>query len=132
MSAKNLLHFGRIDILPAADDHIALPVSEIIITVLVATGHVANRAICAPERLSRLPRQLPVALKRVRGARIEFTDFAVDDLATFRIKELDLPGTEAFAAYGTELGQLLFGTQQSHPSRLSRPVGLIELRPPEV
>src|SRR5580704_5523731 len=98
MSAKNLLHFGWIDILPAADDHIALPVGEIIVAVLVATGQVADRAIGAPERLSGFLRRLPVALKRVRRARIEFTDFAVNDLVTFRIKELDPPATEAFAA----------------------------------
>ena len=88
---------------PFSTTIIALAVSETIITVLVATGHVANRAICTSERLSRLLRLLPVALKRVRGARIEFTDFAVDDLVTFRIKKLYPPGTEAFAAYGTEL-----------------------------
>src|SRR5260370_10336314 len=83
MSAKNPLHFGWIDILPTADDHVALAVGEIIVAVLVATGHVADRAIRASKRLSGLLRQLPVALKRVRRARIEFTDFAVDDLVTF-------------------------------------------------
>ena len=132
MSANNLLHFGWIDILPTADDHIALAVGEVIVAVLVATGHVADRAVRTSERLGGLLRQLPVALKRVRRARIEFTDFAINDLVTFCIKELDPPGTEAFAAYGTELGQLLLGTEQSHPSRFSRAVSLIELRPPEV
>ena len=28
MSAKNLLHFGGIDVLPAADDHVALPIGK--------------------------------------------------------------------------------------------------------
>src|SRR4029077_4707450 len=55
----------------------------IIVAVLVPTGHVADRAIRASECLSGLLRQLPVALKRVRRARVEFTDFAVDDLVTF-------------------------------------------------
>jgi hypothetical protein len=83
MRPNNLLHFGWVDVFPAADDHIAFAVGEIIIAVLVAMGHVANCAICAPERLSGLLRQSPVASKRVRRARIEFTDFAVDDLVTF-------------------------------------------------
>src|SRR6516162_2924139 len=117
MSAKNMLHFGRIDILPTANDHITLAIGEIIVTVLVAPGHVADGAIGASERLSGFVRQLPIALKRVGRARIEFTDSAVDDLVTFAIEELDPSATEAFAAYGAELGQLLFGTQQSHPSR---------------
>src|SRR5271165_1513673 len=87
MSAKNLLHFGWIDILPAADNHITLAVGEIIVAVLVPTGHVADRAIRASECLGGLLRQLPVAFKRVRRTRIEFTDFAVDHLVTFRIKD---------------------------------------------
>src|ERR1700722_574966 len=82
MSAKNLLHFGWIDILPAADNHITLAVDEIIVAVLVPTGQVADRAIRASERLSRLLRQLPVALKPVWGTRIEFTDFTLDHLVT--------------------------------------------------
>src|SRR5580704_16228718 len=132
MSANQLLHFGWIDILPAADNHVTLAVGEIIVAVLVPTGHVADCAVRASECLSSLLRQLPVASKPVWRTRIEFTDFAVDHLATLRIEEFDPPGTEAFATYGTELGQLLFGTQQSHPSSFSRAVGLIELRPPEV
>src|SRR5271170_4318628 len=83
MSANNLLHFAWIDVLPAADDHIALAVGEVIESVLVATGHVADRAVRTSERLSGLLRQLPVALKRVRCARVEFTDFAVEGLVTF-------------------------------------------------
>src|ERR1700758_4178159 len=83
MSANNLLHFGWIEILPAADDHIALAVGEVIVAVLVATGHVADRAVRTSERLSGLLRQLPVALKRVWRARIKLTDFAVADLVTF-------------------------------------------------
>jgi hypothetical protein len=38
MSAKNLLSLRWIDLLPAADDHIALAVGEIIVAVLVATA----------------------------------------------------------------------------------------------
>src|ERR1700759_1880271 len=132
MGAKNLLHFGWIDVLSAADDHIAFAVGEIIVAVLVATGHVADSTISAAKRLSCLFWQLPIALKRIWRVRIKFADFAIADLITFWIKELDLPGTEAFPAYRTELGQLLFGTQQSHPSRFSGTVGLIELRFPEV
>src|SRR6516162_1428277 len=132
MGAKNLLHFGWIDILPAADDHIALAIGEVIVAVLVATGHVTDRAVRALERFNGLLRQIPIPLERVRRAGIEFPDFTVDDLAAFRIKELDPPATEAFAAYGTELGQLLFWTQQSHPSRFGRAVGLVELRSPEI
>src|SRR4029450_1096896 len=80
MSAKNLLHFGWIDLLLAADDHIALAVGEIVVAVPVPTGHVADRAIRASERLSGFLRRLPVALKRVGRARIEFTDVAVNHL----------------------------------------------------
>src|SRR5215469_1182278 len=132
MGSNDLLHFGGIDILSAAYDHVALAVGKVIIAVLVASGHVADGAIPASERISGLLRQLPIALKRVGRARIEFTDFAVDDLATIRIKELDPPATKAFAAYGTELGQLFFGTQQSYPARFRGAVGLIELRSPEI
>jgi hypothetical protein len=82
MSAKNLLHFGWIDILPAADNHITLAVDEIIVAVLVPTRQVADRAIRASECLSGLLRQLPVALKPVWGTRIEFTDFTLDHLVT--------------------------------------------------
>src|SRR5580704_4003457 len=82
MSAKNLLHFGWIDILPAADNHITLAVDEIIVAVLVPTGQVADRAIRASKCLSGLLRQPPVALKRVWGTRIEFTDFTLDHLVT--------------------------------------------------
>ena len=64
MSAKNLLHFGRIDVQSAADDHVALPVGEMETAVRVATGHVADRAILAPERSSCLLRRFPVTLKR--------------------------------------------------------------------
>src|SRR5271165_683043 len=83
MSAKNLLHLGWIDVLPAADDHIALAVGEIIVAILVATGHVANSTIRAAKRLSGLLWQLPIALKPVWRARIKFTDFAISDLVTF-------------------------------------------------
>jgi hypothetical protein len=83
MSAKNLLHFRWIDILPAADDHIALAVGEIVVAVLVVTGQIANGAIRSSERLSGLLRRFPVAFKRVWRARIKFTDFAVNDLVTF-------------------------------------------------
>src|SRR5271166_6018678 len=83
MSAKNPLHFGWIDIFPTADDHIALAVGEIIVAVLVATGHVADSAIRAPKRLGGLLWQFPIALKRVWRARIKLTDLAVDDLVTF-------------------------------------------------
>src|ERR1700704_2683339 len=89
MSAKNLLYFGWIDILPAADNHITLAVGEIIVAILVATGHVADSTIRAAKRLNGPLRQLPIALKRVWRARIKLTDFAVDHLVTFRVKELD-------------------------------------------
>src|SRR5208282_2620014 len=83
MSAKNLLHFGWIDILPAADDHIALAIGEMIVAVLVTTGQVADSTIRASERLSGLLRQLPITLKRIWRARIKFSDFAIVDLVTF-------------------------------------------------
>src|SRR5215469_12905654 len=132
MCSNDLLHFGGIDILSATDDHVALAVGKVIIAVLVSPGHVADGAIPASERISRLFWQLPVALKRVRCARIEFADFAVADLLTVRIKELNPPATKAFAAYGTELGQLLLGTQQSYPARFRGAVSLIELRSSEI
>src|ERR1700730_9991650 len=83
MSAENLLDLGRIDILPAADDHVALAVGEIIVALLAATGRVSCSTIRAAKRLSGLLWQLPIALKRVWRARIKLTDFAVADLVTF-------------------------------------------------
>src|SRR5271157_2259358 len=73
MSAKNLLHFGWIDILPAANDHIALAVGKIIVAIPVATGHVADSTIRAAKRLSGFLWQLPMALKRIWRARIKLT-----------------------------------------------------------
>src|SRR5271157_3079408 len=83
MSAENLLHFGWIDILPAADNHVALAVGEIIVAIPITTGHVADSTIRAAKRLSGLLWQLPIALKTVWRARIKLTDFAVADLVTF-------------------------------------------------
>src|SRR6202051_1782150 len=85
MSAKNLLDLGRIDILPAADDHVALAVGEIIAAFPVATGHVAGSTIRAAKRLSGLLWQVPIALKRVWRARIKLTDFSVAALVNICI-----------------------------------------------
>src|SRR5260370_33450042 len=80
MSAKNLLHFGWIDILPAADDHVALAFGEIIVAIPVATGHVADSTIRAAKRLTGLLCQLPIALKTGWRHRIKLTDAVVPDL----------------------------------------------------
>src|SRR5277367_1948640 len=123
MSAKNLLHFGRIDVQSAADDHVALPVGEMEIAVRVATGHVADRAILAPERSSCLLRRFPVTLKRVRRTGIEFANFAVGDFGAVWIQKFDSASAKTFAADRAELGQLLFGAQHSHPPGFSRAIG---------
>ena len=86
MSAENLLHFGRVDILPAGDDHVALAIGEKKVSARVTTGKVADRAVRASKRRGGLLRRLPIALERVGGTRIDFAHFAVGDLVAVRIQ----------------------------------------------
>jgi hypothetical protein len=78
--AQHRLDLGRVDVLAAGDDHVALAVDEVDVAVRVAPGHVADRAVVAAEGLARLLGQLPVAVEGVGVAGVELAGLAVRDL----------------------------------------------------
>ena len=88
MGLKRRLDFGRIDVLAAADDHVALAIDEVVVAVLVAPRHVADRAVRAAKGLGGLLGQLPVAAERIGRARVQLADLAVGDLAP-SVQQLD-------------------------------------------
>src|SRR5215216_1971696 len=80
MGSKQFFHLGRIDVLATADDHVALAVREIVVTLPVPPGHVSDRAVRATKRGGGLVGQVPVSTERIRSARIEFAYLTVYDL----------------------------------------------------
>ena len=69
MRAEHGLDLGRIDVLAAGDDHVALAVDEVDVAVLVAAGHVADRAVVAAERLLASSPAASSSRRRCRGCR---------------------------------------------------------------
>ena len=54
------LHLGRVDVLAAADDHVALAIHEVDVAVGVAPCHVAHRAPLAAESVGRAAFRAPL------------------------------------------------------------------------
>ena len=69
MRAEHGLDLGRVDVLAAGDDHVALAVDEVDVAVGVAAGHVADRAVVAAEGLARSSRAASSSRRRCRGCR---------------------------------------------------------------
>ena len=124
MRADQGFDFGGIDVLAAGDDHVALAVGEMDVAVLVAAGHVADRAIVAAESFLGLLRQAPVAVERVGVAGIELAGLSVRHLVAGFVQNLDRRGADAFAADRSELGELLVRMQHGHPAGFG---GAVEL-----
>src|SRR5262252_10321915 len=124
VAAEQVLDLRRIDVLAAADDHVALAVDQEIVAVGIAPGHVANRAITVAERFRGFLRHVPVAVERVGRARIELADLAVGHLAPGGIENADRRRTRAFAADRPEFLELLVGMQHGDPAGLGRAVEL--------
>ena len=130
--AEQRLDLGRIDVLAAGNDHVALAVDQIDVAVLVAAGHVADRAVFAAERLPGLVRQLPVAVERVGVAGVELARLAVGHVVAVGVEQPDRPRADAFAPDRAELGELLVGMQHGDPARLGRAVELEQAGIPEI
>ena len=112
IGAEDLLDLGRVDVLAAADDHVALAVDEVVVAVSIAARDVADGAVVAAEGFRRLLGQLPVALKRVRRPCVDLAGLAGGDLAAVVAEELDPAGAGELAPDRAEPGQLLFRTQE--------------------
>ena len=122
VAADHHLDLGRVNVLAASDDHVALAVDEMNEAVGVAARHVADRAIVAAERLACLFRQLPIAVENVGIAGVELADFAVRNFVAIRIEKLDRSRTYAFASDRAELVELLVRMKHCHPAGLGRTV----------
>src|SRR5262245_61181128 len=124
MSAEQGLHLGWIDVLSARDDHVALAVNQINVALLIAAREFAYRAVVAAECFARFLRQLPIAIERVRIARIELPRLAVLDVIAIRVEQQDRTRTDALPPNGAELGELLVWMQHCDPARFGRTVEL--------
>ena len=122
MRADQCFDFGGIDVLAAGDDHVALAVGEMDVAVLVAAGHVADRAVVAAEGLLGLLRQAPVAVEGVCVAGIELAGLSVRHLVAGLIQNFDRRGADAFAADRTELRELLVRMQHGDPAGFGRAI----------
>ena len=109
--------FGRIDVLAAGDDHVALAVGEVDVAVFVAAGHVTDGAIVAAEGFLGFLRQAPVAVEGVRIAGVQLTGLSVRHLVAGFVQNLDRRGADAFAADRSELRELLVRDAASSPSQ---------------
>src|SRR6185436_8039603 len=98
VGADDALDLGRIDVLAAADDHVALAIHQVIEAVLVASREVAHRAPGAPERLGGALRVVPVAAEGVRRPRVELADLTVRNVLAVRVVQPDRAGPHQLPA----------------------------------
>jgi hypothetical protein len=115
VSTDHVFHFCRVDVGPAADDHVALAADEPVIAVRIATSQVALRGPRAAERFGRLLRVLPIPVERVWGAREQLADLAIRDFVTVRVEEPD----RAAASPLTPAPERILSTPSGSKLRLS-------------
>ena len=78
MRVEHRLDLGRVDVHPAADDHVLLAVADVDEALVVDARHVADRLPRPPGvvQLAQLLRGLVVAVHRQRGADVELAGLA--------------------------------------------------------
>src|SRR5262245_10089414 len=116
MRAEQAFNLGRIDVLSAGYDHVALAVDQINVALLVTAREIADRAVVAAECFACFLRQLPIAIKRVRIAGIELPRFAFLDVIAAGVEQPDRTRTDALAPNRAKLGELLVRMQHRDPA----------------
>src|SRR5262244_885900 len=133
IAAEDVLDLARVNVLAAADDHVALAVDQVDETMLVAARHVADAAIAiAAQRLRRFNWVVEITVERVRRGRKELANLAVGHFIALRVQYLYGPRAGPLASDRAQMIDLIVRAQQRHPTRFARAVKLEELRVGEV
>ena len=92
VAPQTVLDLARVDVLTAADDHVALAVDEVDVAVLVAACHVADTTVAVvADRLPGLDRIVEVAIEGIRRARKELAHLAVGHLLALPVGSSPVP-----------------------------------------
>ena len=97
MRVQRRLDLGGIDVHAARDDHVDLPVADVVVAIGVAICDVADREVAVVEAAARRVRTL-VVLGQPRVPDHELTGGAVGHIATLGVDEPDLLSRHGGAA----------------------------------
>ena len=121
MGVQHRLDLGRVDVHPAADDHVLLAVADVDVALVVDVGDVADRlpAVAVADGLGRPV----VAVDRQGAADEQLARLPGGQFLAVLAHDLDLDGAVGLAARA-RLAQLVLGRQDRVDAQLGRAVDL--------
>ncbi len=113
--------------LSTSNNHVILPINNVVITLLIPLHHVPRSEKTILKRLRSLLRKPIVLIKHHGTSRIQLPNSANRHLLSLLIKKLNDISPETLPPHGTQLPQLILRLQNRDKPRLRWTVSLIQL-----